>query len=733
VSVVAEHRRTCPLCEAMCGLTIELRDGRVTSVRGDASDPFSRGYICPKGAALGDLQDDPDRLTQPVRRTAGGWEPISWRAALRETATRLHAVRSAGGDDAIAIYAGNPTTHNYSATLALIALGDVLGTSRLFSTASVDHLPHMLAAYLMFGHRALLPVPDLDRTDFLLVFGANPVTSNGSLMSAPGMRLRLRALRERGGRLVVVDPRRTRTAELADLHLAIRPGADALALLALLHVIFEEGLADLGHLAGCTDGLDELARVAADFPPERVAEATGLAADDLRGLARDFARAPRAVCYGRLGVCTQPFGTLCCWLIYALNAVTGNLDRPGGSMFTSPAADLVGVASLLGEAGSFGRLHTRTAGLPEFSGELPLAALADEMRTPGDGQIRALMTVAGNPVLSAPNGKRLDEALADLDFFVAIDMYINETTRHADIILPARSPLERDHYDLLLNAYAVRNVARYCEPALSPPPGSLEEWRALTLIARGVARRRGGLRGWGAAALMCGLDALTPRRVLAGLLLAGPHGLRRGRSRLSLRALRRGGATVDIGPLEGGRLRRQLATPGRRVRLAPDELVRDVARLVAEQEQPPVDLVLIGRRQLRSNNSWMHNLDRLVGGPSGCTLLMHPDDAGRLGLNGGDHAELESGTGRVVVVVEVSTEIRPGVVSLPHGYGHDVAGVRMGVAAGVPGASANAVTDELRVDAFSGTSALNGVPVTVRPAEASDASPRAREPRAAHP
>jgi anaerobic selenocysteine-containing dehydrogenase len=568
---------------------------------------------------------------------------------------------------------------------------------------------------LMFGHQFLLPVPDVDRTDLLLVLGANPLASNGSMMTAPGMRERLKALRRRGGRLVVVDPRRTETARTADRHLFIEPGTDALFLLALLAVLFEEGLARPGRLEGFTDGLGALRAAAAEFPPERVAVATGVAADDVRTLARELAAAPAAACYGRLGLSVQEFGGLCGWLVNAVNVVTGNLDRPGGATFASPAVDLLALTG----RGHRGRWRSRVRGLPEFASELPSAALAEEIDTAGDGRLRALFTVAGNPVLSTPNGSRLERALPGLELMVAIDPYLNETTRHAHFVLPTTTPLQRDHYDLVFHALAVRDTARYSPPLLPAEPGLRHDWQVLD----GLARRldRGPLAGRLRRRLVA---ALGPRRQLDLALRSGPRGagwlpLRGG---LTLSRLARHPHGVDLGPhrpcLPG-----RLATPGRRIDVAPSPFLADLdrlrARLAAPAPEPshPGPLRLIGRRHVRSNNSWMHNAPRLMRGPDRCTLLMHPDDAAARGLATGMWVEVASRTGRVRVPLVVSDEIKPGVVSLPHGWGHHRPGTRQATAAAHPGASANDLTDDERIDTLSGNAALSGVPVTVAAAE----------------
>jgi anaerobic selenocysteine-containing dehydrogenase len=709
--VVTTHYRNCNLCEAACGIAVRAEGDRVVGIRGDAADPFSRGYICPKAMALKDLHEDPDRLRKPVRRDGSGWRELAWDEALDEVAERIFELRRRHGKDALGVYIGNPAIHCLGAmTYGLVFLRS-LGTRNEFSATSADQLPHMLSSLAMFGHQLLLPVPDVDRTSYMLILGANPLVSNGSLMTAPGIRRRLEALRARGGKLVVIDPRRTQTAAIADRHLFIRPGTDALFLAALLHTVFAETLDALGRLEEVVEGQAELRELVAEFSPERVARSTGISAEEIRTIAREFAAAERAVCYGRLGVCTQEFGGLASWLINALNIVTGNLDRPGGAMFTTPAVELVRTAGYVGLRGSFDRYRSRVRGLPEFGGELPVAALAEEIDTPGEGQIRGLITLAGNPVLSTPNGARLDRALPGLDFMVSIDPYINETSRHADIILPPTTSLERDHYDLGLYLLAVRNVAKYSPPVVPRGPDQRHDWEiALELMTR-LEGKRSGVRRLGGRALRAAGRRLGPRGLVDVGLRAGPYGV--GRGGLSVKRLLTEPHGVDLGPLEA---RLPGALPRGRIALAPSIYAADVTRLRRRlHEEPPAgSLQLIGRRHLRSNNSWMHNSRRLVKGKPRCTLLMSPADATDRGLRSGDMAEVGSRAGQVRVVVEVSDEMMSGVVSLPHGWGHDRDGVRLSVAAAHPGASANDLTDEGLVDALSGTASFSGVRVTVR-------------------
>jgi len=707
------HFRACNLCEAICGLAIEVSGQEIRSIRGDRADPFSRGHICPKAVALQDIHTDPDRLRHPVRRTEdGSWKRLSWDEAFDEVEDRLRGVQKTSGKDAVGLYVGNPAVHNWGTLLFGPPLIRALRTKNRFSATSVDQLPHHVAASLMFGHKLLLPVPDLDRTQFLLVLGANPVVSNGSMMTAPGIRRRLEGLKQRGGRLVVIDPRRTETAEMADTHLFIRPGSDGLLLLALLQVMFSQGLENLGTTRDYCDSVEVVRDLVADVSPEKVAPVTGIDPGTIHDLARGFSAAPSAVCYGRLGVSTQAFGGLCQWLINVLNIVTGNFDRAGGAMFTKPAVDLVANTS----PGHLGSYASRVRSLPAYGGELPVAVLAEEILTEGEGQIRALLTVAGNPVLSTPNGVQLERALESLEFMVAMDFYINETTRHADIILPPTSALEHDHYDLVFNLLSVRNVARYSAPLFEPAPDTRHDWQILAELHRRLdeGSRLARFRRW--------VDAkIGPRRILDLGLRRGPWGSGQhlfGKG-LSLTALEDAPHGVDLGPLEPC-LPERLRTPDHRIELAPAEMVKDVQRLLTSLGDDPTDrpLMLIGRRHLRSNNSWMHNSLRLVRGRHRCTLLMHPDDATRIGVAGDEKVAVVSRIGRIEVPLELSDEVMPGVVSLPHGWGHHRPGTALSVAGNHAGVSVNDVTDDSVVDNLCGNAVLSGVPVRVESVEA---------------
>ncbi|MDH0648379.1 molybdopterin oxidoreductase family protein [Pseudomonas sp. GD03858] len=697
------HHRACHLCEAICGLNIEVThetDGRarIGSIKGDPQDPFSRGHICPKAVALQDIQEDPDRLRQPHRRIGEQWQAIGWDEAFELAAERLWAVQQAHGRDAVAVYQGNPSVHNYGLMTHSNYFLGLLKTRNRFSATSVDQLPQHLTSHLMYGHGLLLPIPDIDHTGFMLILGGNPLASNGSIMTVPDVEKRLKALKARGGRLVVVDPRRSETAAIADLHLFIRPGGDAALLCGLLHTLFAEDLARGSHLP--VDGLEQVREALLPFDAEAMSGICGIAAQDIRQLARDFAAADKAVCYGRMGVSTQAFGSLCHWLVQLINLVTGNLDREGGALCTEPAVDLVASTS----GGHFNRWRSRVSGLPEYGGELPVSALAEEVLVPGEGQVRALVTVAGNPVLSTPNGRRLDQALDGLDFMLSIDLYINETTRHADLILPSTSALENDHYDSTFNLLAVRNVTRFNRAILPKPEGALHDWEIFVGLAQAYARRA-----------QVELKAtLSPARMIDFALRKGAYG-DESAWKLSVETLDEHPHGLDLGPLRPN-LATRLRTEHRKVAAAPTALLADLQRLARQMPPMPGQLLLIGRRHVRSNNSWMHNYHRLVKGKPRHQLLMHPDDLRQRQLQDGQTVRIRSRTGVLEVQVQASDEMMPGVVSLPHGYGHGRRGAQLQIASAQPGVSANDLTDELLRDDVSGNAALNGVPVQVEAA-----------------
>lgn len=694
----------CNLCEAICGLELTVEGDRVTAVRGNAADPLSRGHVCPKGVAIGDVHADPDRLRRPVRRdrATGEWHQVGWDEAFDLVADNLARVAREHGRDAVGVYLGNPNVHSLGSMTHGMGLVKALRSRNTFSATSVDQLPHQLLAHLMFGHQLLLPIPDIDRTSYFLAFGANPMASNGSLMTVPDFPARVRDLKRRGGHLVVFDPRRTETAKVATEHHFVRPGTDAWVLLAMLHVLVADGVASAPSYA---DGLDAVAEAVAPFTPARAAEVSGVPAAEIERVALEFATAESAAAYGRVGVSTHEFGSVCQWAVNLLNIVTGNLDREGGAMFTSPAIDVVGTG-LVGR-GHHAAWHSRVRGLPETAGELPVSALREEIETPGEGQVRAMLTLSGNPVLSTPDGARLDRALADLDFMAAVDIYVNETTRHADVILPPTTALERDHYDLVFHALAVRNTARFTPAVFAKEPDARHDWEIYREVTLRLLR---AMRGLGEAPglrrrVTTQLRMRTSPTRLVGLLL------RHGRSGATMKKLRAHPEGIDLGPLRAGLLPDRLQTRGQRLHLAPQLVLDDLARLAATPTPDPDTLLLIGRRHQRDCNSWMHNSERLTRGKARHQLLMHPTDLAARSLADGATVTVTSRVGSVRVEVAATDDMMRGVVSLPHGYGH-AANPGMQHAATVPGVSINDLTDPERLD-VSGNAALSGVPVTV--------------------
>ena len=733
--------RSCPICEAQCGLRLHVdrEDRKVERIEGDPDDPRSRGFLCPKAYALKGVYEDPDRLRKPLRRTKAGWEMLEWEDAFDLAAEGIRRVQIEHGPGAVGAYIGNPTGFDVGSMLYNGLLMGALRSPRMFSGATMDHFPKLVVARAMFGKSSLLPIPDLERCDYFLCLGGNPLVSQGSLMSAPDMRGRLRRLQERGGRLVVVDPRRTESARAADEHVFIRPGADALFLFAIAHVLFAEGRVRLGRFTAFTDGVDEIERLARDFAPETVARATGIPAETTRRIAREFSDHPRACCYGRIGTCTVEFGTLASWLVDVVNILAGRCDQPGGMMFPRPAT---GQHEPGREAGPFsiGRFRSLVRSLPEIDGQLPCSAMAEEIDAAGEARMRGLVTLAGNPVLSTPNGRRLDRALATLDFMLSLDIYLNETTRHAHLVIPNASQLEHENFDFLIQSTASsRNAVRWSPQVFERE----EDSRCLWEVQRAIAARLLGQTPeqleeqlvWTHATRFCGrpgrpaerVEAAAaverigrepgPMRILDLMLRAGPwgDGFDDEKEGLSLAKVRAVPHAVDLGPIEPC-FPHVLRTPGRRISLAHPHITSDVVRLRAALVDPAwgQGLRLVGRRQMRNMNSWLHNLPVLARGPERCTLLVNPGDAKRLGLADGGYASVRSRVGEVRAQVEVTDDMMPGVVCLPHGFGHDEDDVQLDVArARQPGVNANALTDDQVLDVPSNTSVVNGIPVEI--------------------
>jgi anaerobic selenocysteine-containing dehydrogenase len=691
-NMTTKHYRACNLCEAICGLEITLDDGQITAIKGDAQDPFSRGHICPKALALKDIYLDKNRLKQPLKRVSGGWETISWEEAFDTVVAKIKETQSTYGNDSVAMYAGNPSIHNLGTMIAGSGFTKLLNTKSRFTATSLDQLPHHFLAWQLYGHPMLMPIPDIDHTDLWVIFGGNPIVSNGSIMTAPDVAKRLHAIQKRGGKVIVIDPRRTETADKANQHVFVRPGGDIFLLLGMIHVLFDENLVNLKHLASFTDGLDKIAQIITDFSPQLMAQHAGVEESVIRQLARDIAAAPRAAVYGRVGVSVQQYGTLCHWAINLLNIFTGNLDSEGGMMFTQPAFDILAKAKP--KEAYFGRWHSKVRQLPEFMGELPSPALAEEITHP-EG-IKMLIVSAGNPVLSSPNGQKLDEALESLDFMVSIDIYLNETSRHADIILPPTTGLETSHYDITFHHLAIRNTAKFSQPLFEKTTEQRHDWEIFQeLTARMTSQKP---------------QPIPPTIPLDFMLQSGTH-------KLSLQQLKDNPHGIDLGPLQPC-LPERLFTSDKRINLAVSYLMDDLARVHEAITQPQTDpkageLLLISRRELRDNNSWMHNAPVLMKGRNRCTLMIHPDTAQNLGIAEGTQVEVSSRVGTVRLPATLTAEVMPDVVCMPHGYGHARKGVQMDVASQYAGVSINDLTDEEFLDDLTGTVAFSGVKVTV--------------------
>jgi anaerobic selenocysteine-containing dehydrogenase len=698
MSEVKTHLRTCNICEAMCGLEIKYQDKQILSIKGDKEDPFSQGHICPKATALQDFYHDKERLKTPIKRTENGWQDISWEEAFDEITEKFQSIQESQGKNALGVYLGNPNAHNLGNAMFLPSFIKSLDTVNRYSSASTDQMPHHVASNYMLGAGILIPVPDIDRTDFMLIIGGNPVVSNGSMMTAPNVLGRMKAIQKRGGKVVVVDPRRTETAKVADEHLFIRPEKDALLLLSMIHTVFANQQIDLGHLENFVEGLDKVEALVKNFSPQEMSSYIGIDANTIEKLASDMASAESAVCYSRMGASTQTFGGLCQWLTNVFNIITGNFDSEGGAMFPQPAFDLLRRTER-GQKTSYGRYQSRVRKLPFFNGEFPVATLADEITTSGQDQIKALITVAGNPVLSSPGGDRLGKAFEDLDFMVSVDIYLNETTKHANIILPATTGLENSHYDIFFNSFSVRNNAKYSAPLFEKEDNQRADWEILKELASRLSGRPN--------------DGFTPEFVLDMELKSGPYG----NQGLSLQKLLDNPHGVDLGALKPCLIER-IKTADGKINLAPQLYLDDIPRLKEMLSQPARDenypFDLIGRRLARSHNTWTQNSKRLVKGKNPVTLQLNPKDAENLGVENGQLLLVSSNVGEIKIEALINDDILQGVVSMPQGWGHNQKDTGMSIAATQPGVSINDLTDANRVDLLTGNAALNGTKVSIK-------------------
>ena len=700
-SYTQTHYRACHLCEAICGLEITTQGTQILSIKGDANDPLSKGFICPKATALQDLHSDPERIRTPMKRVGDQWQEISWDEAIEYTVEKLLDTQEKHGSDAVAFYRGNPTVHNYGNLTHAPQFLEIIGSKNNYSASSLDQLPQQVALYMMFGHQLFFPVPDIDRTQLFVVIGANPIASNGSVMTAPNMPKRLRALKARGGKLVVIDPRKTETAAIADRHHFVKPGSDAFLLMAIIHVLFADNLVKANPMLALADNVDAVKKAAQPFTPQLAAEKTGIAESAIKALAEELVNTEKAVVYGRMGVSTQLFGGVSLWAIQVINILIGALDREGGLLVSSPAMGYVAPGAPY--AGHYATFHSRVSALPEFAGELPSVALLEEMTTPGHNQVKALMTIAGNPVMASTNANALDKAIESLDFYVAVDFYINATTRHADIILPPTSPLEHDHYDVAILPLAVRNVARFNAPVFDPPPGAWHDWEIFNALTAKVAEKKG----------LQYQPLPSPDNFVAAGIEAGYWGAQnKPHVALTLEKIKAAPHGIDLGDIAPG-IAERIPSDSGRINLGPQVYLDDLERLKDAAEPASSALLLVGRRHVRSNNSWMQNYHRLVKGKPRWMLLMHPDDLAERNLSDGDIVVIESRVGRLTTTVMATEDIMRGVICLPHGWGQSADGKMLADAQDRIGVNYNQLTDDKLYDRVSANAALNGVPVSV--------------------
>lgn len=699
MSKVNTHYRTCNLCEAMCGLEIKYQEKEIISIIGDKKDPLSKGYLCPKSLALKDLYEDTDRLKTPLKKTATGFQEISWEEAFTEVETQIKRIQNKYGNNAIGTYQGNPNVHNVGLMLYGAPFLKSLKTKQKYSATSADQLPHHIASLKMFGHQMLIPIPDIERTDYLLILGANPAASNGSLLTAPGFSQKIKNIQKRGGKVINIDPRFTETSKIVSEHFFINPGKDALLLLSILYVVFKEGLVSIQYLENHLKEIASIEKIVKEYSPKITSKIIGLSENEITTIARDFANSDTAVCYGRMGVSTQEFGGVCQWLINVLNIVTNNTDKIGGAMFTKAAIDLVFMTGVQGKVGNFDRYRSRLHNLPEYSGELPVATLADEILVEGEGQIKALICTAGNPVLSIPNGKKLEKALAELEFMVSIDIYLNETSKHADIILPTTNGLETAHYDLVFHQFAIRNTAKYSDILFEKDDNQKHDWQILNELTERITGKK---------------NPLTPEMMLDGMLKYSPYK----DANLSIKKLKENPNGIDLGALKPI-LKERIFTDDKKINLAPSIFVEDLKRLKTvlladyKEGKKKYPFALIGRRHLRNNNSWMHNSKLLMKGKDRCTLLMNPKDAASLSISNHQKVKISSNISTIELPVEISEEMKIGVLCMPHGFGHNREGTNITTAQKNAGESINDLTDDKKIDVLTGNANFSGTRVKV--------------------
>ena len=733
------HLRQCPVCECMCGLEVHLdAEDHVKVIRPDRDDVWSNGFICPKGTTLGRLHEDPDRIRVPMIREGSPddpqWRQATWDEAFARCEELLHGVLDEHGIEAMTAFIGNPAGHSFSLSRYGALLMGQAGFPMIYSAGTVDQWPKNVSSVLMYGNMWKIPTVDIAHTDLWIIMGGNPQASGGSLLASPDQLAQIDGIKARGGQVIVIDPRRTITADHASEWIPIVPGTDAALLLAMANVIFAEVLHSLGAVDGLVEGVEAVREACASYTPERVEAFCKVPAATIRRLARALAGARAGGLYGRIGLCNQEFGTLASWMVDVVNIIAGQFDKQGGMLFGTPAGEpfVWKLDTALTGAPEFGRWRSRVRGAPEVLGQVPCSCLAEEIATPGDGQIRALINIAANPALSVPDSQHLEDSLPLLDCMIAIDCYMNETTRFAHVILPAPSPLESPHFDELMWAWSIGTASKWSDQLFDTPEGYVPEWEIMARLGwlcTGAADADFDFAALddGFFAVMCGMygrdpettlplyDHGGPERMIDLQLRMGPWGDRYGEvpDGLNLERVKAAEHGVDLGPMQPGRAAEVIGTPSGRIELAPEYILSDLPRLDAALERDPDSLVLVSRRNIKSKNTWMHNVKVLVKAGNRCTLLMHPEDAADAGLVDEAIALVSSEAGSVEVPVEISDEMMPGVVSLPHGWGHDRPGTRLSVAREHAGINSNLLAPGHFVDVLSGNQAVNGIPVQV--------------------
>ncbi|PAL22039.1 molybdopterin-dependent oxidoreductase [Sphingopyxis sp. GW247-27LB] len=699
-----DHVTFCRICTAVCGLVATVEDGKVVRARPDPDNPSSQGHACVKGISYHAVTHDPDRVTRPMKRVAPGrFEPVGWDEALNDIARRLSAIIAEHGPDAVASYQGNPPAYATDGMTGFRMFLKALGTTKIYGAGSQDTNARFTANWVLYGSPLTIDVPDVNNADFMIIFGANPLVSNGSLIFTPRVRHQLDAVAARGG-VVVVDPRCSETAARYE-HVAIEPNSDCWLMLAMLRTLAEEGLADEAFLAARCAGWPELRAALTGIEFAEAARRTGIGVDAIKALARRLVASPRSVCYGRVGICRGPYATLANFLLSALNMVGGTFGHEGGSTFATPVL----AGSDRATTGGYDEVRSRIGNFPSVTQFLPSAVMPDDILEPGPGQVRALLSLGGNVLLAAPGGERLRRGLEQLELSVSFDLYINEAGSYADYVLPGLTFYERADLPMVPFMSMVQPFLQYTEPVIAPVGEARSEFDTFCAILGRMGLRMPAASPEEAAAQAAG-GQMRPLEVLDGAIRQGPAGA----AGWSIDRLRDHphGAMLDI-PIPWGNPDKIAHADGR-IHLWDDLIAGELDRLLATP--PAKGLKLLSRRDIRSHNGWLHNVDRLVRSQKP-TLHIHPDDAAAHDLADGDRAILSNRFGEIEVEVEVNADHLRGTVSYPHCFGHGSGGWQRANRAG--GANINILLGHGPdvVEAVSGTTLMDGISVELRAAQ----------------